>query len=294
MADGTHPGSTAPTPHGPMQYLDEGSGAPVLFVHGSPGGSDQGSLMGGFLVAGGYRVVSPSRPGYHGTPLTDDNATPERQAEMELSVMDGLGIDRFAVACWSGGGASSYTLASHHPERVSAVAAIAAVSGPYTWEHPKQESMLTGRFGAWLMKELSRHAPREVVKQLVSSEGELDKDERRKLVGEIWDDEAKREWALALMASITGDRRDGLRNDQEQFPKIGDLGLASITAPTLLVHATTDADVPISHSEHAALTIPGAELVRVEGGTHVSVWTDPGSDDLQERIAGHLRAHAGR
>jgi pimeloyl-ACP methyl ester carboxylesterase len=276
-----------------MQYLDDGRGAPVLFVHGSPGGSDQGRLMGAFLVARGYRVVSPSRPGYHGTPLTDDNAGPEQQAEMELALMDELGIDRFAVACWSGGGASSYTLVSRNPDRVTALAAIAAVSGPYKWEHPNEESMLTGRFGAWLMKELSRHVPREVVKQLVSSEGDLGKDERRKLVAQIWDDEAKREWALALMASITGDRRDGLRNDQRQFPKIGDLGLASITTPTLLVHATTDADVPISHSEHAANSIPGAELVRVEGGTHVSVWTDPGSDDLQARIAGHLDGHAG-
>jgi pimeloyl-ACP methyl ester carboxylesterase len=272
-----------------MQYVDDGSGAPVLFVHGSPGGSDQGRLMGGFLVARGYRVISPSRPGYHGTPLTDGNATPEQQAEMELAVMEGLGIDQFALVCWSGGGASSYTLAARNPGRVSALVAIAAVSGPYTWERPKEESLLTGRFGAWLMKELSRHAPREVVKQLVSSEGDLDKGERGALVAQIWDDDAKREWALALMASITGDRRDGLRNDQLMFPKIGDLGLASITAPTLLVHATTDADVPISHSEHVATTIPGAELVRVEGGTHVSVWTDPGSAELQERIAGHIR-----
>jgi pimeloyl-ACP methyl ester carboxylesterase len=275
-----------------MRYADDGAGAPLLFVHGSPGGCDQGRLMSAFLVARGFRVICPSRPGYHGTPLTDDNSTPDRQAEMELALMDVLGIDRFALACWSGGGASSYTLAARHPERVTSLAAIAAVSGPYNWDHPHEESMLSGRFGAWLMKVLSRHAPRDVVKEMVSSEGDLSKDERKELVAQIWDDDAKREWALGLMASITGDRRDGLRNDQEQFPKIADLGLASIAAPTLLVHATTDADVPFSHSEHAALAIPGAEFVRVEGGTHVSVWTDPTSDDLQEQIATHVSAAA--
>ena len=288
MADDGGTAKTATTPHGPMQYLDDGEGAPVLFVHGSPGGCDQGKLMGAFLAARGFRVISPSRSGYHGTPLTDDNATPEQQGDMELALMEGLGIERFALACWSGGGPSSYTLAARNPDRVTALAAIAAVSGPYSWDHPHEESMLAGRFGAWLVKELSRHAPKDVVKELVSSEGDLSKDRRKELVEQIWEDEAKRAWSLALMASITGDRREGLHNDQAQYPKIADLGLAGIRTPTLLVHATTDADVPISHSEHAAAAIPGAELVRVDGGTHVSVWTDPASDDLQDRIAKHL------
>jgi len=288
MTDDTPSGMIAQTPHGAMQYLDDGEGMPVLFVHGSPGGCDQGQLMGAFLAARGFRVISPSRPGYHGTPLGDDNGTPEQQAEMELALMDGLGIDRFAIGCWSGGGPSSYTLTARHPDRVTALAAIAAVSGPYSWDHPHEESMLAGRFGAWLMKELSHHAPRDVVKELVSSEGDLSKDKRKELVGQIWNDETKRAWALALMASITGDRREGLRNDQAQYPKITDLGLADIDTPTLLVHATTDADVPVSHSEHAAATIPGAQLVTIDGGTHVSVWTDPASEALQQGIADHL------
>jgi pimeloyl-ACP methyl ester carboxylesterase len=290
MTGNDHGPDSIATPHGAMRYVEDGAGAPLLFVHGSPGGCDQGRLMGAFLAARGFRVISPSRPGYHGSPLSDENATPRAQAEMELALMDSLGVDRFALACWSGGGPSSYTLAARNPGRVTSMAAIAAVSGPYHWEHPHEESMLSGRFGAWLMKELSRHAPREVVKQMVASEGDLDKDDRKKLVEQIWDDDAKREWALGLMASITGDRHDGLRNDQQQFPEIGELALASISAPSLLVHATTDADVPVAHSEHAAATIPGADFVRLDGGTHVSVWTDPSSNDLQARIAEHLRA----
>jgi pimeloyl-ACP methyl ester carboxylesterase len=281
------------TPHGAMRYVEDGAGAPLLFVHGSPGGCDQGRLMGAFLAARGFRVISPSRPGYHGSPLSGENATPRAQAEMELALMDALGVDRFALACWSGGGPSSYTLAASHPDRIASLTTIAAVSGRYQWDHAHEESMLSGRFGAWLMKELSRHAPKEVVKQMVSSEGDLTKDQRKELVDQIWSDDAKRCWALGLMASITGDRRDGLRNDQEQFPEIGDLDLASITAPTLLVHATTDADVPFSHSEHAAAKIRGAEFVRIDGGTHVSVWTDPTSDDLQQQIVAHVSAHPG-
>jgi len=288
MTDDATAGMTAATDYGPVHYFDDGSGVPVLCVHGSPGGSDQGRLIGAFLVARGFRVISPSRPGYHGTALTDDNARPDQQAAMELALMEGLGIDRFAVACWSGGGPSSYALVARHPERVTALAAIAALSGPYTWDHPHRESLLAGAFGGRLMKELSRRAPKYLVKQLVSAEGDLSKQQRNELVESIWADEAKRAWVLALMASIAGDRRDGLHNDQQHFATLTDLGLADIRTPTLLVHATTDADVPFSHSERAAATISGAQLVRIDGGTHVSLWTDPSSDDLQRQVATHL------
>jgi pimeloyl-ACP methyl ester carboxylesterase len=54
--DDTH--DSIATPHGPMRYAEDGDGAPLLFVHGSPGGCDQGQLMGAFLVARGFRDQS--------------------------------------------------------------------------------------------------------------------------------------------------------------------------------------------------------------------------------------------
>ena len=75
----------------------------------------------------------------------------------------------------------------------------------------------------------------------------------------------------------------------ESFPQIGDLGLSSIRVPTLLVHGTADADCPPEHSEHALSQIPGAEILRVTDGTHVCVWTDYTTDDIQARIARFLR-----
>jgi pimeloyl-ACP methyl ester carboxylesterase len=46
---------------GTVEYIDSGQGKPVLFVHGSPGGCDQGAVMGAFLVPQGFRVIAPSR-----------------------------------------------------------------------------------------------------------------------------------------------------------------------------------------------------------------------------------------
>jgi pimeloyl-ACP methyl ester carboxylesterase len=65
-------------------------------VHGSPGGSDQGALMGAFLADAGYRVIAPSGAGYLDTPLTDHNGRPDEQAEIPgaeiLRVEDGTHV----------------------------------------------------------------------------------------------------------------------------------------------------------------------------------------------------------
>jgi pimeloyl-ACP methyl ester carboxylesterase len=277
------------TDEGPVQYVDVGDGPPLLFVHGSPGGCDQGALMTRFLVERGHRVIAPSRPGYLDTPLTGTNGTPDAQAALELALVDSLGIDDVALMCWSGGGPSSYRLAATHPERVRRVVAIAAVSKPYTFTKTGEERMLMTRVGKWLMGELTRHAPKETVTMLAEEEGDLSKDQVRELTAQILDDPMKRQWALDLMETVVGRRRQGFTNDMEQFPKL-DLDLGAVTAPVLLVHAATDADVPFEYSEHAAATLPSAELHRVEGGTHVTAWTDPTSDAIQERIATFLTA----
>lgn len=281
---------TADTANGTIEYVDTGAGEPVLFVHGSPGGADQSALMSAFISDAGFRVIAPSRPGYGGTALDDDNADPAAQAELHVALLDALGLDAVGVACWSGGGPSTYALAATHPERVRAIAAIAAVSHAYTFEGTSESLLMTGKAGRWIMKELVHHAPKTVVQSLAKEEGDLDKHQLKELVDHIWNDPTKKAFVLSLSELVTGpERHAGLKNDQAQFPHIGDLGLASITAPTLLVHGTADGDVPADQSDHALGAIPGSELLAVENGTHVAAWTDPTSDAIQARIIEHLR-----
>jgi pimeloyl-ACP methyl ester carboxylesterase len=245
--------------------------------------------MGEFLVDAGFRVVAPSRPGYLDTPLTDDRATPAQQAALHAALLDALGVDRFALACWSGGGPSSYQLAIDHPERVTAVAAIAAVSKPYTFEHTSEETILFGRPGTWLMKEMAKHSPKQTVKMLVTEEGDLPKDKAKELVAAIWEDEARRDWVLRWLTTVTGARKVGFANDRKHFPDL-QLDLAAVAAPVLLVHADTDSDVGFEHSDHAAEVLPEAELHTIHDGTHISAWTGPDDEQARQRIVDHLRA----
>lgn len=291
MAKSAEGSTIVDTSLGQVEYIDHGDGPPVLFVHGSPGGCDQGAVMTEFLVARGFRAISLSRPGYLGTPLTDALATPDRQADLEMALMDELGIGQFGMMCWSGGGPSTYRLASKHGDRVTAIVALAALSQPYDFGNGINRieySLLTGPLGAWVLKEMARHSPKKLVGMVGTEEGDLTKEQAHALAEHIWNDETKRGFVLEVSATISG-RHDGLKNDQEQYPNLGDLGLSGISTPTLLVHGTADSDVHPDQSENALEQLPNADIVRVANGTHLCVWTDPTSDDLQARIIDHLK-----
>jgi pimeloyl-ACP methyl ester carboxylesterase len=282
---------TADTAFGRIDYLDQGQGAPVLVVHGSPGGHDQGALMTEFLVRGGLRAIIPSRPGYLGSELNESNGSIDGTADAHAALMAGLGIDRYAVLCWSGGGPSCFRLAVRHGDKLRALVALAAVSRRYEWHPGGDDRFMFGTaLGNWILKIMGEHAQRALVSATLGSEGDLPKAELEALVAEVYADETKRRFVVDLAGTVSwrGARKAGLENDQARFAAITDLELARCTVPTLLVHGRVDTDVTPEHSEFAAAQIPGAQLEWVERGGHLAVFTDHDSDALQARILDFL------
>jgi pimeloyl-ACP methyl ester carboxylesterase len=99
----------AGTAKGKVEFdLTEGDGPVVLSVHGGLGGADQGRLNADWLAGQGYRILSPSRPGYLGTPL-DSGATVEDQAGLLAALLDTLNIGQVALMAHSAGGPVAYT-----------------------------------------------------------------------------------------------------------------------------------------------------------------------------------------
>ena len=282
---------TADTAFGRIEYLDRGQGQPVLVVHGSPGGHDQGSLMADFLVAAGLRAIIPSRPGYLGSELNDANRSIDGTADAHAALMVTLGIDRFAVLCWSGGGPSCWRLAARHGDKLSALAALAAVSRRYEWRDAGDERFMFGTaLGNWILKIMREHAPHALVGATLGAEGDLPKAELDALVEQVWADVAKRRFVIELSRTIgwRGARQAGLDNDKANFAAIQDLELQRITVPTLLVHGRVDSDVAPGHTEFAGSLIPGAELEWIERGGHLAVYTDHASTAIQARIVQFL------
>lgn len=283
----------ADTARGPVEYTVLGWGPPVLVVHGSPGGYDQGVAMAAFLVDAGMQAIVPSRPGYLGTPL-DGRETIDAQADLHAALLDLLCIDHAGVLCWSGGGPSSYRLAVRHPERVGALVALAAVSKAYDSDDPDVPTRLimNTRTGNWVLRMLSEHAPKSLISSTLASEGDLTKDELKQLTEAVFADERQRRFVLDLDATVglAGDRRPGMDNDLAQYAAIESLELERVAAPTLLVQGAADTDVPPEFSDFAASAVPGAELVSMPRGTHLCFFTGPDADAVQARAIEHLRA----
>lgn len=281
----------AETAHGPIENDVAGDGAPVLVVHGSPGGCDQGRAMAGALPPEHFRTVAVSRPGYLRTDLKGREGL-DAQADLLAALLDTLEIERAGVLCWSGGGPCSYRLAVRHPDRVRALVALAAVSEAL--RRPQEDLptrlLFTTRPGDWLLRAMAAHTPKQLIGSTLASEGELTKEQLRERTEEVFTDERKRRFVLDLDATVRygGDRKAGLDNDYERFETIDTLELERIGAPCLLVHGSVDTDVPPHHSEHAVAAIEGAELVVLEGGTHLAFYTHPESDAVQARAASLL------
>lgn len=282
----------AETPFGRIEFLDRGHGAPVLVVHGSPGGHDQGSLMADFLVQAGLRAIIPSRPGYLGTELNASNRSIDGTADSHAALMATLGIERFAVMAWSGGGPSCYRLAVRHAHKLSALVALAAASKRYEWRDDGEDRFMFGTaVGNWLLKVMIEHAQRPLVSATLGSEGELPKAELEALVEEVWADATKRRFVIELAKTVSwrGERKAGVDNDKANFAAIVDLELARIAVPTLVVQGRVDTDLTPAHSEYAAAQIAGAQLEWIERGGHLAAFTDPHSDAIQAKIITFLQ-----
>ena len=65
--------------------------------------------------------------------------------------------------------------------------------------------------------------------------------------------------------------------------------LEQIRVPALIVHGTADEAVPFEQSESLANRLPNAELVRLEGGKHISLFTH--LSEIRRRVRQFLSAY---
>ncbi len=282
----------ADTALGPVEYAVLGHGRPVVVLHGSPGGIDAAAVMSRFLPRDEVAAVLLSRPGYLDTPL-DGRETLDAQADLVAALLDTLGLDRVGVLAWSGGGPVAYRLAVRYPDRVRALVAFAAISGPYVMPPPKlpERLLMTTSAGEWLLRVIATHQPRQFISGALAVEGTLTRRQLARRVDEVFADRTKRSFVLDLGPTVGRGRtrRRGFDNDLERFAEIGSLDLGSVRAPTLVVHGDADGDVDLDHSRYAAEQVPGAELLVLETGTHLALWTHPDADAAQARVLVVLR-----
>ncbi|MHA2206050.1 MAG: alpha/beta fold hydrolase, partial [Candidatus Thorarchaeota archaeon] len=106
----------ATTSLGEIEYVLNGSGPVILFLHGAPGGYDQGTFDMEMWIEAGFSMLAISRPGYLRTPL-NTGETFEEQADAIEGLLVTLGISKVAILAASGGGPIALHFALRHPNR---------------------------------------------------------------------------------------------------------------------------------------------------------------------------------
>src|SRR4029077_4235483 len=90
-------------PHGNIEFLDVGTGSPVLYFHGTGAGNDAVVLLEQSLLKSNCRLIVPNRPGYGGTSIGQAGSS-ECCADLAAQLLDHLAIRRAVVVGTSGGG----------------------------------------------------------------------------------------------------------------------------------------------------------------------------------------------
>lgn len=228
-----------------LSYRREGSGRPIVLVHGFLGGSAMWSEQ-LRVFAPKADVICPDLPGFGDSAGLTAPETITGHSSAILDFLDGLGIYEFALLGHSMGGMVVQEMARLAPSRISQL--ILYGTGP--------QGVLPGRFetiaetrARFLHEDFAATAERIAATWFLDGERAAGFDLCRKLARQV-----RLETALAsLSAWETWDGRHAL---------------AFIRAQTLVVWGSHDRSYSWSQPEALWRGIPGADLAVVPGAAH--------------------------
>ncbi|KMY68226.1 alpha/beta hydrolase [Desulfocarbo indianensis] len=282
---------------GQVEYdLTEGQGPVVLSCHGGIGGVDQARVLADWVDTGSYRVLSLSRPGYLGTPLSSGRGV-EEQADLMAALLDALHIDQAAVVSASAGGPPAYMLAIRHPQRVWALVAIDAVSGYYDMPEtagPIAQAIFTTQWGQKLLKMIGEARPDIFLKQIFQAEAYLTKKQMKEHLDFAMNSPMAKDFVKAFMNTMNPyqPRKAGTENDMEQYRRLHHLPVENITCPSLIIHGTHDADVKFYDGVYAHENIKNSQRFWIEEGSHLAFWLNRHAPKAREAARRFLEEHS--
>ena len=265
---------------GPIEYQEAGAGVPLLAVHGSGGGHDQGMAFAGALAQHGVRVIAMSRFGYLRTPMPAD-AAPAAQADAHVCLLDALGIARAGVMGGSAGGPSALQMVIRDPDRVSALVLLVPLAyKPPTLADsapplpPWVESTMMRLIGSDFLFWAALHVARDqVIKVVLATPPEL-------LTSASSPERARVSAMLDNILPVSA-RATGLRSDTTVGKQLASAPLESIRVPTLVISARDDGYGTYASAQYTASRIAGAKFIGFEEGGHTLVGHD---DEIQAEI----------
>jgi 2-hydroxy-6-oxonona-2,4-dienedioate hydrolase len=270
---------------GVLEYAVAGDGPPVMMIHGTGGGFDQGLLFASGIRQRGFRIIAPSRFGYLGSAFPDD-ASPAHQADALVDLLDHLGIERLAVVGGSAGALTAAEFALRHPDRCAHLVLLVP-AGNLTNRDPVQftafqQFAVNAVLGSdvWFWS-LARLAPRQMIRTLLATDPAL--------LDLVSDSERQRASAILNQIFPISRKVNGFKTDAFWAGTPSPTTFDRIAVPTLILSCEDDLFGTAATARLLAERIPGAEYTIYPTGGHIWLGHD---DDVADRIAGFVQRPA--
>lgn len=245
-----------------LDVVELGSGSPIVLVHGLPSNIGDWADVPARLAALGHHVVVYDRIGYGASsrvPVTGDAYTFASSARELAALLDALDLPPAALVGWSYGGGVVQTLALEDPERAAQLVLVGSV-GPAYADVPRGaldhvlDSPVALPLLRWVaaIPPVSRAATEATLATLFSGSDAVPP-------GFLERTRAQ----LALPGTLAAFVAESVRMD------VATLAPERIAVPTLIVNGSDDRSVPLAVAEDLARRIPRAELVAIDGGSHM-------------------------
>jgi pimeloyl-ACP methyl ester carboxylesterase len=266
-------------------------GHPVFYFHGAPSARIEAEFfhLHEYAAALGIRLIAPDRPG-----LGWSDYQPRRTiADWPVDVMhlsEHLGIGKFNILGYSGGGPYALACAQMIPERLGAVSVVSCTA-------PHDVPGLTGsinenslqfmqmcvrrprvaRLMTRAMGFLARHFPWKMATQAISSLPEVD--------ARVMSEPENGKGFARLVAEAARANGRGPQHDTALMVLPWPIDLSRIDYPIRIWHGELDRNAPIQMGRYLGSRLPQADPKFVSGEGHLSLMFRHGHQILSEMVA---------
>lgn len=242
-----------PVPGGQMAYLDEGSGSPVLLIHGTPSSSHEWRHVVRAL-APRHRVLAPDHLGFGASDRPSDWRTyslPWHTANLRAWV-EALDLPRFHLVVHDFGGPIALPLVLDAPERLLSLTIVQSwlwdLGAPNIDNPVMRWLYLSANFSARMLVKMSWGKRRKLTAAL------------HREFKQQFPDRASRAGTWGFARSVTRERQ----LMDEQGARLGALK----NVPVLLVWGKADRIVRPNHLERWKTLFPKAEVLELDDVGH--------------------------
>jgi pimeloyl-ACP methyl ester carboxylesterase len=261
-----------------LAYNDQGSGQPVVLIHGFPLNGASWEKQTNVLLEAGYRVITYDRRGFGSSSQPSVGYDYDTFAADLATILDVLDLTDVVLVGFSmGTGEVARYLSRYGSDRIAKAAFLGSLE-PYlliTDEHPDGAGPLEFFQGISDSVKKDRYA---FFAGFFADFYNLDEN----LGSRISEEALRNSWNVAASSGAYAAAAAPLT-----WPTDFRADIDAITVPSLIVHGTADNILPIDKTGRKfAELLPDATYAEIEGAPHGLLWTH--ADEVNEHLLGFL------